>query len=289
MALSAIAGDRTRADAGPARRSSVASAISLVIVVPLVAGVALTVLLSVSIPSWLFREAAPGAARTLEPSTFTPTAHPVACDGERWPVKTLSDADASRVVFTPIRTTVRELLRLKRPDSLAQDLYRHRIAPVEWTTYVIRALAVELRLDGDNDTRLIIADPADLHRTMITEFVYWGCAGAIDSKQKDTFKSAFEQLHFLFGDKLSPTFARDGQAFVLADWFKPTHLDRRTGRVISGPRGDPPPPELIESATVEITGVGFFDNSDHDSEGAAPSGIQLHPVLSVRRVSDHGR
>jgi hypothetical protein len=38
----------------------------------------------------------------------------------------------------------------------------------------------------------------------------------------------------------------------------------------------------IRSGTiVEVTGVGFFDFM-HDQRGAAPNGIELHPVLVIR-------
>jgi hypothetical protein len=37
------------------------------------------------------------------------------------------------------------------------------------------------------------------------------------------------------------------------------------------------------NAVLEIIGVGFFDFL-HEQKGAAPNGIELHPVLSIRRL-----
>lgn len=257
----------------------------VMLIAPLIAGLVLTLVLSRSgVASRLFDHTTPGTAPAPQFDARTPAAQGTKCGIERWPVKTLSDDDASQVNFNPVRTTVRKLLRLTRPDSLPTETYRHRIAPIELTTYVIQAVAIELRPDSDNDTHLIIADPEDLTSTMVTEFVYWNCAGAIDSKQKTTFKTAFEQLHYLFGDRYSPTLIADGQTFMLADWYGPTRFEQRTGQAISAPRTGVPPPELIKSALIEIVGVGFFDSLDDATKGAAPNGIQLHPVLSVRKI-----
>lgn len=38
-----------------------------------------------------------------------------------------------------------------------------------------------------------------------------------------------------------------------------------------------------EPFVVEVTGVGFFDR-EHGQAGAAPNNLELHPVLSLRRV-----
>ena len=46
-------------------------------------------------------------------------------------------------------------------------------------------------------------------------------------------------------------------------------------------------PEPVPPLTVVVTGVGFFDFL-HGQAGAAPNGIELHPVLKVEVESDSG-
>lgn len=237
---------------------------------PLLAGLALTWILSRN-PPWLF-----------DAPDFI--AHGAQCGIDRLAVKTLSDPDATYLNLSPVRTTVRELVRLERPDSPPTDVDLHRIAPVELTTYLVRALAVEFKPDSDNNTELIIADPSDFSSTMLAEFVYWDCAGTVDSKYKEDFKIAFAQLHSLFGDRLSPSIALDGQTLTLADWFDPRSVGSNQAWPSGALPSRVPPAELIESALVEITGVGFFDWRTRRVKGAALNGIQLHPVLSIKRV-----
>ena len=44
-------------------------------------------------------------------------------------------------------------------------------------------------------------------------------------------------------------------------------------------------PEPVAAATIVVTGVGFFDFL-HGQTGAAPNGIELHPVLKIELESD---
>ena len=67
-------------------------------------------------------------ATTAAPTTPVLTT----CGEERWPVKTLSDADAGQLNFTPQDTTVDDLRALPRPATLPAD---NRIPPTEETTF----------------------------------------------------------------------------------------------------------------------------------------------------------
>ena len=44
-------------------------------------------------------------------------------------------------------------------------------------------------------------------------------------------------------------------------------------------------PEQVAGVTVVVTGVGFFDFL-HGQTGAAPNGVELHPVLKIEPESD---
>jgi len=189
--------------------------------------------------------AAPSAAAS--PEAAAPSASPSGyyCGAERWPVKTLSDEDRNLVNLKPVPSTVAELDALPRPALL---LNNRRAAPVELTTYVVRGVLLEIRGEEDHDYHVVIADPSDRSKTMITEVVDPGCSGAVDSRDLADLRRARESLAQL-------------------DSAQPGKL-----------------PLLKLGDLVEITGVGFFD-FEHGQSGVAPNAIELHPVLNVRQVN----
>jgi len=85
----------------------------------------------------------------------------------RWPVKTLSDADRSRVVREPVDTTVADLSSLPRaPEPLPLD---GRVPPHEVTVYRVRAKLVAVHKMLDGDFHMEIADPDAPSARMIVE------------------------------------------------------------------------------------------------------------------------
>jgi hypothetical protein len=78
-----------------------------------------------------------------------------------------------------VPATVANLDALPRPALLPDN---RRAAPVELTTYTVRAVFLEIRDEADHDLHLVIADPGDQHKTMIAEIVDPGCSGAIASR-----------------------------------------------------------------------------------------------------------
>jgi len=168
------------------------------------------------------------------------------CGTERWPVKTLSDEDRNRVNLKSVLSTVAALDALPRPALLPDN---RRAAPVELTTYTVRAVLLEIRDEADHDLHLVVADPSDRQKTMIAEIVDPGCSGALVSPELADLRRARETF---------------------------TQLD--TAQPGKGP-------ELGSGDLIEITGVGFFD-FEHGQSGAAPNAIELHPVLAVRRVDN---
>ncbi|MBF6599019.1 MAG: hypothetical protein IVW36_00745 [Dehalococcoidia bacterium] len=112
----------------------------------------------------------------------------VSCGTERWPVKTLSDADAGNVSFSPVPLSFSVLRALPAPASLPQD---SRDAPVEDTTYAITANVVEFKQEDDHDIHVVIADPSDASATMIVEFPDAAdCTGAVSSADANAMKAA---------------------------------------------------------------------------------------------------
>ena len=164
----------------------------------------------------------------------------VHCGTERWPVKTLSDSDTGSVDFTPVATTVSDLRSIPAPATLPDA---SRTAPTELTVYTVTASAVEFKLEEDRDVHLVIAEPNDLSQTMITEFPdATDCLGAVASGHSAEMIGARQALTATFGQPSSSHFT-------------------------------------TISATVTLTGVGFFD-FQHGQTGVAPNAIELHPVLS---------
>src|SRR5579863_1218332 len=78
------------------------------------------------------------------------------CGTERWAVKTLSDADASSVNFSPRPTTVAWLTAQPAPSLLPADT---RIAPLELQAFTVRAQLVAIKEESDRDFHIHLADP----------------------------------------------------------------------------------------------------------------------------------
>lgn len=158
---------------------------------------------------------------------------------QRWPVKTLSDADAERVDFMPVTTTVADLISLPVPFVRSPNL---RVTPVELTTYTVTAELVEAKLEADSDIHPVIADLNDPNKTMIVEFPDApDCTLGADPELLSQMQTARAAFVAAFG--LPPSIR-----------FMPL------------------------SGIAQITGVGFFDLI-HGQRGVAPNGIELHPVL----------
>jgi hypothetical protein len=80
--------------------------------------------------------------------------------------KTLSDSDAGKVNFQPVPATITQLGSLPSPPHLPND---RRIAPVEFTSYAVRARLVEFKGESDDDFHLVVAEPGDRSKTMVAE------------------------------------------------------------------------------------------------------------------------
>lgn len=163
------------------------------------------------------------------------------CGTERWAVKTLSDADASSVNFSPRPTTVAWLTSQPAPSLLPAD---SRVAPLELQAFTVRAQLIAIKEENDRDFHILLADLADPSATMIAEIPSQNCSGACASRYASQFESARRELESRFG---MPT----------------NRFENVPGNVI-----------------VDVTGVAFFDFF-HRQRDVAPNAIELHPVLSI--------
>jgi hypothetical protein len=166
------------------------------------------------------------------------------CPGTfRWPVKTMTDpaGRGSWASARPQAATIHALVhRRDRPRRLTASTPRQRGA--ERTIFRVHARLVSARASdsssGDGDIRLVIADPTG--ETMVAAFPDPNCAPASHSAKRSQM-----------------TMAR--VSFIARCQFPPL------GRYAA----------LHGTATV--TGVGFYA-AKGNGRGAAPNGIELHPV-----------
>jgi len=204
---------------------------------------------SIEAPAWSAPDAPiPGLRTTIgveeARQAADDTPDQLRCGAERWSVKTLSDADSDKVSFQPVPTTITQLAALPAPTTLPND---RRIAPVELTTYVVRARLLGFKRESDDDFHLVIAEPADRNKTMIAEIPAPGC-----SKAQALLAPPRREFVDLFG-----------RVSLSWSWSEPSS----------------------SADLVEITGVGFYD-FDHGQNGVAPNAIELHPVLAIRRIRE---
>ena len=114
------------------------------------------------------------------------------CGVERWPVKTLSDADRERIrLRDTVSTTIEALVALQRPVALSAEA---RADPVELTVYRVEARLLWLFTEADNDYHLVLASPQDTTITMIAEAPDPGCAGACASGFAEVYAQVRQKL-----------------------------------------------------------------------------------------------
>jgi hypothetical protein len=117
-----------------------------------------------------------GAPLTTVVSASTAPPHPAAlelgCGGERWAVKTGTDADRAKVDPTTISTSVAYLAGRPQPSTYPQD---ERIAPFELHTYEITATVTQYTQAADHDIHMVLHDSQG--RSMIAEIPKPSCVG----------------------------------------------------------------------------------------------------------------
>jgi hypothetical protein len=227
--------------------------------------------------------AGPTQPATPEPTYVTP--YSCNCGSERWPVKTLTDEDKLKVNLAPVVTTISDLIKIEAPRDLPRD---HRIAPVELTTYVVKAVVIEFKKERDDDFHVVIADPADLGKTMIAEIPEPCCAEG--SPQLEAFKkvrAAFTSWYNPSTSFIDPQVSMDLQ-LPLWSYLAAKGVGIDAGHPLPAPVANNgvvcgEPAGRARGASLEITGIGFFD-FQHGQNGVAPNAIELHPVLSVKRL-----
>jgi hypothetical protein len=104
---------------------------------------------------------------------FLPARVPAQCEGERWSVKTGTDADANLVNLNSITpTTIAQLTSIPTPAILPDN---NRVTPTETTTWVLNATLIKYAKSYDSDYHMVFSDGQG--HTMIAEIPSPGCLG----------------------------------------------------------------------------------------------------------------
>jgi hypothetical protein len=170
------------------------------------------------------------------------------CGSERQLVKVAADANAGTVNILPQRdTTIEALGALPAPDPpIAGGEARGRWSSMaaEFETFRIEGSIFAARKEDDGDIHLALSDGRDHH--LIAEVVDPRCAeGSI---------------------ALDPIRAVRLQLRAYLEVFTRQRLEER-----------------LVGKHVLVTGIGFFDKL-HGQKGAAPNGIELHPVIRLEAL-----
>jgi hypothetical protein len=232
--------------------------------------------------------AAPAAAA---PAAAPETAKPTKPGVERWPVKTTSDPDKTKIGAKAIPTSIQELRRAKRPADLPPgqvsktDHYQdHRAAPTETTIWQMHGDVIEFKHEQDGDFHLVLQDASG--KTMVAEvpdpnFLTADCRYLTQIKAArqavvQTLGATAAQPAVAAPDDVSgETIMMPAQAFT-ATPDAPAAAAPAQAMDISKPMQT-----QVKQRPVIVTGVGFFDNP-HGQDGGAPNSIELHPVIAIQ-------
>jgi len=186
----------------------------------------------------------PGRSKGQNPAQNPPgTPCGIQCGEERWPVKTLTDQDASEVNFTPVEEAVGELASLPTPKGNDEA---HRLNSAEETTFAVRGRLVGFKQESDGDFHIVIADRQNPSITMVVEIPDPKCNAVCASPKLQQIQTARQK------------FAASFPKLPAASEFE----------IVQG------------DVEVNVTGVGFFDFA-HDQVGLARNCFELHPVLDI--------
>jgi len=172
------------------------------------------------------------------------------CGTERWHIKTLDDAGVNHIHQTAKKTTISALRALTVPSGFSRTNDISRYAPPERNKYTVTALVMGFKQEADRDFHVVLADPVSKD-SMIAEIPDPNCSTVQESGHADQISAARSAFIACFGQPPA------------GNGFK----------------------HLTGSATLSVTGVGFFDFVHTPAQiGVAPNAFELHPVLSIRKT-----
>jgi len=108
------------------------------------------------------------------PVVPSPPVSSIQCGVERWPVKTLSDPNASRVDYFNISTTT--ISALNALTAHCSGLPESRTYSEEFRVFEVEGVVLLTRNEDDKDVHIALADPADASKSIVVEVVEPSCA-----------------------------------------------------------------------------------------------------------------
>lgn len=176
---------------------------------------------------------------------YSSYADEASCGGkERWSVKVLSDKDSSSINFVSKSSTIEDLRNLK----IVKLKQGHDIPrqSFEKQIYTIKAKIIKYKHESDADLHIVLIDPKT-GNTMIAESPDPTCYDAAHSNHANVYTNVRKEIasYTLKSSK--------------SGW------------------------STVKPGIYEVTGV-LFQDFIHGQTGVAPNGIELHPILDVKKI-----
>lgn len=168
------------------------------------------------------------------------------CAMTRSQVKSLRDQDAPSIQFDAPIVTT--VRALNALPSHCGPAGNHRVRPEEFRVYEVVGRITRVKSQLDHDIHVELEDPEDPRARIVTESDDPNFRGNVSSPYRAKLDDARKMLETLR--------QQSGK-----DW------------------------KDLEGITVRMTGVGFFDMY-HLQIGRSQSCIELHPILTIERITD---
>jgi hypothetical protein len=117
--------------------------------------------------------------------------HVAACGILRWPVKTMSDADAASVDRTPKAATLATLRAFPAPKVRPQNA---RANAIEKTEFGVSGNVIKWGLEPDSDLHLVLATPGNASQTIVLEVPDSSCVTGATTAVRDSIARAREDV-----------------------------------------------------------------------------------------------
>ena len=168
------------------------------------------------------------------------------CALNRTEVKSLRDPTAARIQFdTAVDTTISALNAI---PSHCRPTGNRRVRDEELRVYRVEGTITRVKRERDHDIHIVLADTMHPEDHLVIESDDPNVGKNAASPYRDRLAAARRMLDALISDS-------------------------------SGDRFDD-----LKGTVVRVTGVGFFD-VNHLQKGRSRSCIELHPILTIERVS----
>jgi len=124
--------------------------------------------------AFLASQSCGGVSAPQIPSVPSPPSNTAQCGVERWSVKTLADADATRVDMLSVSNS--SVSALNAVTARCSGLPESRSFGEEFRVYEVTGIVQVTRNEDDRDVHIALADPNDATKTMVVEVVDPSCA-----------------------------------------------------------------------------------------------------------------